>query len=260
VASIDKHRCYNSILMNNGSFDYIRPYLFVSKDSLVPGEYYIAKDFYMGRGSIFISKGFYPMAFIKYALDRKFITGADPTHAMFADQHIEADTFKKFAQDLYAAYPDDSKALINYMIGCFAALFHRTTLAGVTTDFDTVMAAIAETPNGALYEVGGLSVGDSMERLFIIQQNEEFTKDAGDMPLYRQVIAASIVELDKMVEALEPERISAYNTNSIKVAGSYNYEATKNNCMCLPGEFHVETRPTWWAGPLRCWTARCHRG
>jgi AAA domain len=249
VTSIGKHRCYTSILMNNGEpwnifggFDYIRPYFFVSKEALIAGEYYIAKDFYMGRGSIFISKGFYPMAFIKYALDRNFITGTDLTYAMFADQHLKADTFKKFAEDLYAAYSDDSKALINYMVGCFAALYHRTTLAGVTTDFDTAMATIAETPNGALHEVGDLSVGDRTERLFIIPQNEEFMKDAGDMPLYRQVIAASIVELDKMVEALEPERIIAYNTDSIKVAGSYNYDATKTKTDCAPGEFHVEDK------------------
>ena len=246
--SIDQHRCYTSILQNNGEpwnvfggFDYIRPYLFVSEDNLIPGEYYIAKDFYMGRGSIFISKGFYPMAFVKHALRRNFIDGADLTHAIFANQHLKADTFKKFADDLYEQYPDESKCLINFTIGCFAALYHRDTIAGVTTDFDTAMATMVTTENVALYEIDNVSMDDHMKRLFIIQQNKEFMKDAGDMPLYRQVIAASIVELDKMVEALKPERIIAYNTDSIKVAGDYDYSVTKPKQDCRkPGEYHIE--------------------
>jgi AAA domain len=196
----------------------------------------------MGRGTIFVSKGFYPKSFIKHVMARGHITGCDITYAIFADRYLKADVFKKWVTELYQQYPEDSKALINFTIGCFGALYSRKTKAGVTSDFDTAMATIADTPNGLLYEITDVNVADETKRLFIIQHNEERMKDFGDMPIYRQVIASSLIQLDKMVEALDvaPEHIVGYNTDAIKIKGSFKQEATKDKQECVIGDYHVE--------------------
>jgi hypothetical protein len=240
VTSIDKHRCYTSIFMNNnepwnvfGAFDHVRPFACSSENGLVPGEYYIARDFYMGNNTIFISKGFYPLSFVKYAIIKQYIECQDLTYAIFADRHIKADTFKKFAEDMYETFPDDSKKLINMFIGCMGSLYHRTSQTGITTDFDTAVSTITNMEHAQMYDVDGL---------FVIQQNKEFMKDGGDMQIYRQVIASSIIELDKMVAGLNPEEIVCYNTDSIKIRGSYSCDVVKYKCDCLPGEYHQESK------------------
>lgn len=190
-SSVDIHRCYPAALLHNedefnifGSFDCVRPYVCREDKELCPGEYYICKDFFMGRGTIFVSKGFYPKSFVRYVLSCKYVGVSDITHAIFADRHLRADVFKQWVSDLYDQYPEDSKALINFTIVCFGSLYSRKVKTGVTSDFDTAMATIAGTNNGLLYEITDVNVAES-KRLFIIQHNEEKMKDFGDMPIYR---------------------------------------------------------------------------
>lgn len=76
--------------------------------------------------------------------------------------------------------------------------------------------------------------------MYILQQTVEAIKDVGNVPVYRQVIAASYINLDKMVDALEPERILGYNTDSIKFRGAFNRSAVKEKDACEPGDYHVE--------------------
>ena len=77
--SFDIRRCYTSILKDMqtpwnvfGPWDYVRP--LSTTEKLLPGEYYIAKTFYMGKtrsgnSTILIRNGFYPLHFITYALE-----------------------------------------------------------------------------------------------------------------------------------------------------------------------------------------------
>ena len=88
--SIDIRRCYTSVLMNNtepwavfSAFDCIEPVTVTCVDDIKVGEYYIQptwvnpktkeklklETFQMGKGNIVLSQGFYPSAFVKYALE-----------------------------------------------------------------------------------------------------------------------------------------------------------------------------------------------
>lgn len=242
--SIDTKRCYTAALLNNaepwnvfGMFDYPRKYVFRAIDALVPGEYYIAKDFFMGRGTIFVSRGFYPMAFIKHALCRGYVTGNDLTYAIFADRHLPADTFKAFADCISAQFPEESKLLINFMIGCFGSLYARKTSAGVSCDAETAVATAL-----GLSEDGHSTHVHQVGNLFIVQQLREMLKDRGDYPIYRQIIASSLVNLDNMVESLDipGSSIVGYNTDAVKFVGSYNKAAVRPKDGARPGEYHLE--------------------
>lgn len=91
--SIDQRRCYTSILQNMttdwncfGPFDHIMPVKVGDVASLPPGEYYVRRSFRMGRDSIHVSRGFYPLNLIKYAIKEGYISRRDITYGITASQ------------------------------------------------------------------------------------------------------------------------------------------------------------------------------
>jgi len=110
-----------------GPFDYVREL----KDNhnlegFSPGEYYIARTFFMGKGTIKVSRGWYPLALVKHAYSRGYIAVADVSHCIIANKHVPGNLFSKFCEEVVKQFPSESKALINMLVGSFGSLFSAT--------------------------------------------------------------------------------------------------------------------------------------
>jgi hypothetical protein len=265
LTSADIHRSYTSVLMNNtipfaidSAFDEITPFTFTSIDKLLPGEYYVANDYYMGKGTIYRPASFYPLVEVKYALEQGYITGEDITYAKIADRYIPADTFKTFASDMWHTMYNESKKIVNFYIGCLGSTKHTTIQSAITTDIDVAVATLADCSYGCIHK---LPTESMKQEMFIIQNTMSFLKDRGNISIHRHIIASGVIALDKMVNALglEASQIEAYNTDSIKFVGNFK-DITKPTHTCAehckefshhfednearPGDYRIESNPT----------------
>ena len=241
--SVDIKKCYSNLLLTNdepiavfGAFDCVLPIVLKSIDDVVAGEYYIARTFYMGLDNIKVSRGFYPNRFVKYVLARQYIWKSDITHAILASGSIPAETFKVFVEWVYTAYPEHAKNLINSLIGCFGSLYSRKETAGVSTDFETVMATMN------MYADKKVKLAE-VDDLYIVRVISETMKSFGDVPVYRMVLAQSLVELDKLTRAVsvhKKTRIVGYNTDAVKFTGPYNKSAVLSKENAPMGGYHLE--------------------
>jgi predicted GIY-YIG superfamily endonuclease len=244
VKSVDTRRCFSGVLLNNttrfnifSAFAYVQPFTYDKGVPVECGEYYVSRDFHMGRGTIFVSKGFYPLNIVRHAIQRNYIAWSDVTQCILADRSIPATAFQHFVKDVISIYPDESNLIVNHFIGCLGSLFRREVQAGVTQDLGTALATMEEFEkqgsHGQLYKSGDV---------FILQNIKETMKDFGDVPIHRQIIAGSLINLDLLVEAVQPQEIVCFNTDCVKFRGTYNAAAVKPKQLCGPGDYHLEDK------------------
>lgn len=242
IQSVDIHRAYTSTLAHNdvpfavfGAFDHIEPVEILSVDDLRPGEYYVQQSFYMGDGTIKVSRGFHPLVLVRYALLNGYIQPADITYGILADRCIAADSFAVFAEDVYKRWGALGKNLVNYTIGCWGSAYHTNTKAGITSSEDIASALQSQYNDAMCHRLGDM---------IIVQSTERTAKDCGHVPLHRHVIASGLVKLDTLVKdlGLSGHQIVSFNTDSVKFVGDYNTDAVKDKQDCQPGDYHIETK------------------
>ena len=244
VSSIDITKCYASILEKNkyefpvhGAFDCAEPVVLTSVESIKPGQYYVAKNFYMGMGHIKESKGWKQYEIVHYAVEQGYLALNDVTHATVARRTLKASTFKVFVAQMFKAYPNDAKKLVNCFVGCLGSLYHRSETAGVTTDEHTMLATMDE------YRLKGLEPQmNEVENLFIVRLVQESMKNFGDVPIYRSIINQSRIALDKLTKDVVLPGITqviGYNTDSIKVRGKFCHECISTDFFPR-GSYRIE--------------------
>ncbi len=86
------------------AFDEVQ--VFDVRKAIVVGEYYVDVDFFFGRGTIKVSRGWYPLAtvLILYALERNAIVPSDIKFCIEASFTLSADTFKSFVEGMIDAF------------------------------------------------------------------------------------------------------------------------------------------------------------
>ncbi len=239
-SSVDITRCYSSILLENEEaypvysiFDMIEPFACTSAADILPGEYYVDEEFFMGNLTIRLVAGFYPHVLIKYALENGYLEAASIKFRVVANQKLPADSFKRFVELVMEEFPDaESKKIVNMFVGCLGSLYHRTSHGGITSDGAVAVATAEGNPNIKIHMV---------DDKYYLQEDKEVMKDGGDLPIYRHVIAASYIKLDRMVKALRPERVIGYTTDSIKIRGKFNRERVFiKKEECAVGDYHLE--------------------
>ena len=140
-------------------------------------------------------------------------------------------------------YPDESKSLINMLVGCFGSLYSRSETAGVTNDLLTALGTMTQHKDKK-------PILNCVGDLYILRMVKEQMKDFGDMPIYRSVIAQGIIALDKMAKAIDipgETRFIGCNTDSWKIQGKYNKSAVEDDPAI--GGYHLE--PVWYNGALK---------
>lgn len=247
--SIDIHKCYTSLLLMMdcpyavfSGFEYPKKLnTGVTLDMLKAGEYYIAKTFYMGRGTIKCSRGFYPLCFVRYVVKRGYVRMSDVTWGVEASQFIPADAFRPFIQHLIDNHRGQLKNLVNTLVGLMGRFVAKKDWCGFTDDFQTMLATMVR-----IQERNHVSQVQQVGDLWAIREVEESLMNDGHVPIYRSIIAMGKCQLDVMVNELEldPNMIVGYNTDAVKIRkhayrqdkfsaeiGGFEPEALKGKCF-----------------------------
>ena len=215
VDSYDICRCYTSILMSNDvEYNVFSAMNMVEEfnGKFVPGEYYISKTFYMGEGTIKVSRGWYPLVFVKYAL--KYIKLEDIRYVIKASNVIPADAFKKFATDVHENY-ENGKFMLNCFIGDLKRDKMKRTLGCMTDDYKTAMGLLMnerEKERKARY--------NKLGNIHFIRSDVVQESYKGHTPIWRHIIASSLIKLDELYNKLKEQadiKVVAYNIDCIKI-------------------------------------------
>lgn len=232
--TIDIRRAYTAILQNNNTpwpvfdtLDVITP----CKDvrSLPCGEVYIETDFHCCSTTMWFPAGWYPVCWAKYALECGYIQPDYITYAMCPRSQLEAEAFRPYTEFVEEHFPDNSKYLVNALVGLWGRSSYSTSVAGITTCADTAIATLQHLPNTAIHRVA------KIEDLFIVTSTTKTDLLGGNIPWYRHVIASSWILLDSIIKEHtdETSRIVRINTDSVSIVNAVGIEklATKDKCV-----------------------------
>lgn len=214
--SFDVCRCYTSILMDNkvnfnvfSAFDDIEVF---TGSELHEGEYYIGCHFTIAGGSIVISRGWYPLVFVKYCVDKNYIKMSDLEYYIRPSRILPADTFKSFAEVFYKRF--DVKEPINSFIGYLGQKKTTLTTGAITDDYMTALGTYwHESDKGRKARM------QSFRGLHFVRSQKETVMNEGHLPIYRHIIASSYIKLDELHSKVcdADTIVLGYNTDSIKV-------------------------------------------
>jgi len=241
IESFDICRDYTSILIENETpfnvfscFDEVRPF---TGQELVPGEYYINKTILMGKNTIKLSRGWYPLVFVKYALENEYITKKNIKFVQAASSSLKADVFKSFASGLFEMFPIESKQLNNCFIGDLNTISKRQMRGCVTDSYEVAMGLyFGEVQEGMQPKVF------KVQDLFFIRSKMETRMTNGNVPIWRHIIASSYIKLDKLHKAVcnKATQFICYNTDSIKVVAPRPSIYEKLSVEPKPGDIRLE--------------------
>jgi AAA domain len=255
LEAYDITRAYTSVLINNtmdwsifSAFD--NPTAYAGDDlqpgdqqpelQLPAGEYVIKRDFTMGNGTIKIFAGPKPANLVDYALSHGYITKQDISHYIKPSHVIRHDAFKAFAESVIDVFGGDgnAKMLINCIIGQWNSQYNKSSKGCITDNYETAMGVTFQE-----IERGRRPMVHRVDDLYFVRSEFREKKLAGHVPIYRQIIAASYIELDKLHSAVcTPESIVvAYNTDSIKVVRR-GASAVQLSDSPKPGDIRREAR------------------
>jgi hypothetical protein len=227
--SVDTVRCYTAILVNNTDklpcFSVTDQVEAAGGDWHV-GEYYISKRFTMMN--IVYPADWYPMPFVREVVKRNYVEKAHVTHMLRASNYYDRAAFASFASDTHKEFPDESKHMINHLVGYWGKQMKRITQGCVTSEWDVASAMINAHENIHVHERDGLC---------FLRKYTETRLTEGFLPIWRYVIAMSILNLDDMHRGLVGPNtiVYGYNTDSIKLKNPKPFTRGK-----APGDYRVE--------------------
>lgn len=216
----DISRSYTKVVMTNKE-DYAIFYLNdpepYNGEKIEAGEYYVNKMIKLGGGTILQRNGFYPSNFINYCLENGYITKKDITAKNKARFSLRADYFKEFVETIYKIFPYSHpacKQLINHLLGTFGIVEKKFQQGCMTTSFDVACAIKLKEEN----DTTRVSIYNHENQVYFVRKFEQHKETSGHKPIWRHIIAGSIIELDKLYKKLAtPEtQVLGYYTDSIK--------------------------------------------
>ena len=237
ASSIDRVRCYTWILMtceqNYARFeatDEVRETTPADFTALPPAEWYISKPFTLMNGEVTMPIDWYPTAFVKIALAKHYISTDLLTHILPASGYYDAKLFREHATEVHKAYPKFAKHIINHHIGYWGRRTEIKNLGAVTDSWPIACAMINryKEQNVRIREVGDMK--------FMRTFTETPLAD-GFLPIWRQIIALSVLALNDMYNELMGPRstLLGMTTDSIKIMNPLIYKTGKT-----PGDYQTE--------------------
>jgi len=239
MSSVDIKRCYTSIYLSNempfnvfSAFDEVKRFQYNENKGIIPGEYYITKNFAMKPELIF-SMGWYPAILVQYLVQKHYIEPKDIKYIIRPSRILKANYFQPFVSGVLHNFPQQAKQLINAWNGNLYKKTYRTDKGCITDSFDVAVGMRFNHPNCTI-----TSFGD--KELFFIRDKDQTPLSSGHVPIYRHVIASSYVMLDKMYDAVvKPgNTVVSINTDSIKMTGPKPDLPSKDKVQV--GEFGIE--------------------
>ena len=214
----DVSKSYSAVLLQNETpfpifqqFDEIQ--VFTSKSNFVPGEFYISKAIKFFTGMTY-SRGWYPLNFVEFAIDRKCIKRSDITMFIPAKQFVKADVFKSFVEHIFTKYSEyDAKKLINYFIGDFGTKYIKSDKGCVTSSFEIACGLLIQYEN-----THNVSI-DTLNEFHFVRAQTKTKKFNTGLPIHRQIVCGGIINLVKLHDSIvgPNSKIISLNTDSIMI-------------------------------------------
>ena len=248
--SVDIRRCYSYLLQNAmvdwpvfGPMDYARVPLDAEREpaGIVSGEYYISRTFFLGAGTIKLSRGWYPAALALYARQHEYISATDLAYVLPASKRVPKDAFVGFCKDVEESYTDASKEILNLYVGCLGSLYSHETRCGFTTDVHTAACTV-----GMIQSRGNVARTTWCGDVYMVQETTRRMRGKGNVPLFRAILGGSYMMLDKIIRTagFGPEHVLCFNTDCVKVRGVQDVAGAANSKEDAQwGDFYVEVGP-----------------
>lgn len=239
--TIDIRRDYTFIVMVNGdaypvfATDSVRP--FPQEAKFVRGQYYVSKSFSLVQNTVEFPSNWWPMPFVKECIKRGHIDRNDVTHYIAASNFLPVDLFKEHAKEVHAMFPSESKHMIKHHLGWLGKSTSNSCKAAVTDEWDTACAMLNQYPDKLdVHQINGLA---------FMKMTETTKLTDGHLPIHRQIIAASILNLDDMYCKLvgKDTAVFGYNTDSIRLINPLEFKTGTK-----PGDWQTGAKPTRVAG------------
>lgn len=168
----------------------------------VTGEYYINKRFYLANKSIVMDKGFYPLNFVKYCFNKKYINIDSITHYIKSGYCLKYDHFKKFVNYVLENFDSlVSKILINYFIGFLNTKYSKIEKGAITDSYEIACGTFGEENK----KINTTCFISKLNELFIINSTKREVKSQNSMPIWRHIVCGGIINLDKMYNLVADE-------------------------------------------------------
>ena len=228
----DISRCYTKILLDNKEnypIFYLNDPEPYNGEDIQCGEYYVNRIFYLGGGTIKQRNGFYSSNLINYCLENKYITKQDITAKIVARFSIKNDYFKQLIETIYKIFPYSHPAcknLVNHLLGTFGIVDKKFINGCLTTSFDVACAIKMKEEN----DTTRVNIYNHENTVYFVRKYEEQKELQGHKPIWRHIIAGSIIELDKLYKKVvnKDTVILGYYTDSIKGYNFNKIEQVKN--------------------------------
>jgi hypothetical protein len=242
LRSIDTKRCFQYVLMTLK--DDVPVYVVMDEERKcrdypgsdvepwVAGEY-LLPAFAICKGTVHYRSDWWPTMFAKWAVEHNFVRPQEIKYVLPASHSHSAAVFNDHAKYVWENFPE-AKHIINHQVGIWGRRRERFTKVRATTQWETVCAMINEYPESQTQKFSVHQVGD----VAFMRLTTEHELLDGHLPLWRQVIAGSIMNIDRMYnDIVGPKTIVyGYNTDSIKCARPLPFEAGKT-----PGAYWNES-------------------
>lgn len=256
--SIDTRRAYTSALLNDTThwpvYDALdgpacRP-LGTAWIADACGEAYVARAIMASRGCMVRPAGWYPMVWVRHALACQYITDTDITHVLEPRRCLPPSVFHPFVTAIRTTFPDESKYVVNALVGVWTGTCTSKTTIALTTELDVVTQVVGprmdDTPDlpGTLaprvtYSV--FQVGD----IHIVYEQTRTPKRSCHLPLARHVMASAWVHLDIIATTVVSPwaTILGMKTDAVLFAGTFDHTAVRPKQDAQPGQYHLEGVP-----------------
>jgi hypothetical protein len=143
-------------------------------------------------------------------LNEKYIDGSTIKFAMKASTVLNANFFSAWAKELHEKFYDESKSLINFLIGYFAKMYSKVVSAVMVDDMETAMGILHnERKKGNI-----VRIAPKEDDVYFVRSEKRKAMTGGHVPLYRHIIGLSYINLDAMHKAVcdKNTKVVCYNT------------------------------------------------
>ena len=216
--------------------DEVRKVVDVDFTELPPAEWYVSTTFKIMQGKVELCPDWYPTVFIRIALERGYLDKDDITHILPASNKYDHQLFIDHANAVHEMYPNKTskyaKNIINHHIGFWGRRVETRHLGACTDSWPIACAMMNQYKDVTIHEVGDMK---------FMRTSTETPMTDGYLPIWRQIIALSIMELDTMANDLLGDKsvLLGMTTDSIKVMNPKAFKTGTN-----PGEYQIEKQST----------------
>ena len=209
----DINKSYSSVLLENKTnypiftqFDEVEPYRKIKS-----GEYYIDKNFTLNP-TIKLNRGWYPTNIINYCIEKGYLKEEDIKYCIKSTFSLSYDYFKKYVEFCFKF--KSGKKLVNNLTGFLNKKYNIYQKGCISDSYEiacgTFMNEIQKNNECFINKVNDMFIIRSTTKTRCLESNS---------PIYRQIVAGGIINLDKLYRKVTDcnSVVISYKVDSIMV-------------------------------------------